>query len=333
MIPREKSVNPHAPAPARIALTCACVLGLAACAAPAAPAGQSSAPYPVTVVNCGQDVVVTAGPQRLVLLESAPVTILDGLGVLDRVVARGGDFPPEYYDPDLAARVEAIPALTDELDGTGHLMISAEAVIAQQPDLTFGLPENLSRAALLDAGSNTLVQPGWCPDGSGPASFESLYEQIRLYGEVFDRGAQAEQLVASLRDRVGRAEQAAGEPGRTAAVLYPSTGGGPLYAYGRASMAQPQLEAAGLENVFADSAERVFEVSVEELLGRDPDVLILLHQGSSDGMLEEVTGLPGADALTALRNDDVLVQLFNFTEPATPLTVTGLERIVERFGS
>ncbi len=42
--------------------------------------------------------------------------------------------------------------------------------------------------------------------------------------------------------------------------------------------------------------------------------------------------LPGADALRAVRHDAILVQLFNFTEPPTPLSVTGLERIHERFG-
>ena len=30
-------------------------------------------------------------------------------------------------------------------------------------------------------------------------------------------------------------------------MLYPTVGGGPLYAYGTSSMAHPQLEAAGFE--------------------------------------------------------------------------------------
>mgnify|MGYP002714923003 CR=1 FL=1 len=76
-----------------------------------------------------------------VLVESAPVTTLDGIGVLERVVSRAGAFPPGCYDEDLAARIEAIPTLSDEIDASGHLQISQEMVIAQQPDIVFGLPE------------------------------------------------------------------------------------------------------------------------------------------------------------------------------------------------
>ena len=81
---------------------------------------------------------------------------------------------------------------------------------------------------------------------------------------------------ADLQERLAAVEAAVGEPsGRTAAVLYPTVGGGTTYAYGTGSMAHPQLEAAGLENVFGDVDERVFEVTLEELLGRDPDVVVL----------------------------------------------------------
>jgi iron complex transport system substrate-binding protein len=314
-------------------------LALSGCAGAEASEHSSSGAegatsYPLTVTNCGEEVVFDAPPERVILLESAPVTILDGLGVLDRVVSRAGTFPPDYYDADLTVRIEGIETLSDDIDASGHLTMSIEVVLAQEPDLALGLPEGITRAALLRSGTNTLIQPVYCPSGLGDTSFETLYEEILTYGKIFDRNAEAEALVTELRGRTAAVAAAtAGTPKRTAAVLYPSVGGGPLYAYGRASMSQPQLDAAGFENVFADTAERVFEVSIEELLARDPDVLILLYQGDEDGVVEEVTNLPGGDTLRALENDDVLVQLFNFTEPPTPLSITGLERIVERFGT
>ncbi len=315
-------------------------VALSGCAAPAAAPAESASVidgrtiYPLTVENCGEDVVFEQAPERVVLLESAPATILDGLGLLDRVISRAGPFPDEYYDAALADRIGAIDTLSDTIDASGHLMISAEIVLAQQPDLVLGLPDGLTRAGLLDSGSNALIQPVYCPTGVEDTSFDSLYEQVLTYGRIFDRNDEAEQLVADLTARVAAVEEAtAAAPDRTAAVLYPSTGGGPLYAYGRASMSQPQLEAAGFTNVFESETERVFEVSVEELIARDPDVLILLYQGDAAGVEGEVRSLPGSDALTALSEGDVLVQLFNFTEPPSPLSVTGLERIIERFGT
>lgn len=92
------------------------------------------------------------------------------------------------------------------------------------------------------------------------------------------------------------------------------------------------VDNCGLPVVF-DTPERVFEVSIEQLIARDPDVLILLYQGSASGVRDEVANLPGSNALRALKQNQVMEQLFNFTEPPTPLSVTGLERIVERFGT
>src|SRR5699024_11559692 len=119
---------------------------------------------------------------------------------------------------------------------------------------------------------------------------------------------------------------------RTASVLHPTVCDGPTYAYGAGSMAHPQLEAAGFTNVFKNTTERVFEFSSEQLLGMDPDIIILLHsEGDPDDVDAALRDLPGAGDLSAIKNDDVMTQLLNFSEPATPLSVTGLERIVERF--
>lgn len=288
--------------------------------------------YPVTIENCGKAVTFNEIPTRVVLLESASVTGLEGIGVLDRVVARAGSFPPGYYDADLAQRIEAIPALSEDVDASGHLMMSQEVIVAEEPDLVMGLPEGISREGLSDVGANILIQNVFCDDHPAQASFEAVYDQLRDYGKVFDRETEAAALVDSLTARVEAASaKAANNAPRRAAVLYPSIGGGPLYAYGSASMADPQLRAAGFENVFADVPERVFEVGSEDLIARDPEVLILLHQGDADAITSEVLNLPGAQSIAAIKNQAVMTQLFNFTEPATPLTVEGLEQIVDHF--
>ncbi|GAB1515235.1 ABC transporter substrate-binding protein [Actinophytocola sp. KF-1] len=287
----------------------------------------------VTVRNCGTDVTFDAPPERIALLESAPVPILHGLGVLDRAVLRAGAFPAAYYDAATNAAIAGIESLGEDLDESGHLRISQEAIIARQPELVLGLPDGITREGLASSGIDALVQPVYCPDGVAATTFDDLHEQIELYGRVFDRAGEADRMVTDLRERVAAVEESvAGQPERTAAVLFPTVGGGSGYAYGNRSMAHPQLEAAGFRNVFADVDERVFEVTTEQLIDADPDVLVLLHvDGDPGDVRDALVSLPGADGLRAVRNDDILVQLFNFTEPPTPLSVTGLERIAERF--
>ncbi|MFV2019124.1 ABC transporter substrate-binding protein [Micromonospora sp. LOL_023] len=296
----------------------------------AAAAGQG---YPLTITNCGVDVTFEAAPQRVVLLKSAAVPYLHALGVLDRVTARAGQYPAEYYDEATLAELDRIALLTDKTDTSGHLQISKEVVISQQPDLVLGEVDNLSRDTLSAVDIPLLEEPAMCPGSTTVPTFDDIYAQLRTYGEVFDRADEAAAAVTALEERMAQVRAQAGAgTGRTAAVLYPTVGGGVTYAYGTASMAHPQLEAAGFRNVFDDVPERVFEVTVEELLGRDPEVLILLYSDGDPVAVEQgLTGLPGAENLAAVRNGDVLTQLFNFTEPPTPLSVDGLERIVRHF--
>ncbi|MGB3860138.1 MAG: ABC transporter substrate-binding protein [Ornithinimicrobium sp.] len=298
------------------------------------PEVEAGSPYPLTVTNCGVDVTFEAEPERMMLLKSAAVPYLQELGVLDDVVARAGLYPEEYYDEATNAALAEIPLLTDQTDTGGHLQISKEVVIAQEPDLVLGEVENLNRDTLSAVGIPLLEEPGLCPEGIEDPGFDDVYSQMTAYGKVFNREEEAASAVEELKERVGAVEDTAGSTStRTAAVLYPTVGGGVTYAYGSKSMAAPQLEAAGFENVFADTNQRVFEVTFEELLGRDPDVIIMLYTDGDPAKVEEaVTSLPGAGKLTAVRNGDLMTQLFNFTEPPSPLALEGLERIQERFG-
>ncbi|GAA0252469.1 ABC transporter substrate-binding protein [Cryptosporangium japonicum] len=314
----------------RLALATALLLTVAACGddgrTGSAPGGGH---YPVTIDNCGTDVTFDAEPERVVLLKSAAVPFLHELGVLDRVTARAGQYPTAYYDAATLAELDRIPLLTDRTDTSGHLQISKEVVIAQKPDLVLGQVDNLSRETLSAVGIPLIEEPALCETTTTAPTFDSVYQQLETYGQVFGKRSEAAAAVAGLKKRVTRTPPT----GRTAAVLYPTVGGGTTYAYGTRSMADPQLEAAGFTNVFGDVDERVFEVTREELLGRDPDVLILLHSDGDPAAVEKaVTGLPGADRLTAVKNGAVLTQLFNFTEPPSPLSITGLEMIRRHFG-
>jgi len=318
----------------------AVALALAACStggdAGEATGDGAAAAFPLTLTSCEVDVTVEAPPERVVVLKNASVPYLRELDVLDRVVARAGAYPPGYYDEQTTALLEDSELLTDRTDTTGHTLISAEEVVGLEPDLVLGALDNLDQTSMGALGVPLMEEPALCPRGVAEPTFADVEDQLLTYATVFDREELGRERADALRERVEAATEQAtsgnGEP-RTAAMLFPTVGGGSLYAYGIRSMAHPQLEAAGLTNVFADTDERVFEIGVEELLGRDPDVLVLLHsEGDPEPVEQAVTSLPGAENLTAVQDGEILVQLFSFTEPPSPLSVEGLERLVERFG-
>lgn len=319
------------------------IAGLSGCgAASQDPSSSTTAAggghYPVTIRSCGAPVGFERAPERIVLLKSASVPALHELGVLDRAVAKAGAYPLESYDEQTRAQVERIPSFGGEVDTSGHLSISQEAVMGQEPDVVMGQAENLDRSSLENVGIPLLEEPALCPGGLADPGFDDVYDQLRAYGSVFDREQRAEEVIGQLQQRVGAVEHRVSEATadqaepRTAAVLYPTVGGGTTYAYGAHSMAAPQLATAGFENVFADQDERVFEVTPEELIGRDPDVLILLYsQGDPQAVVDSLEEIPGADRITAVSRDEVLAMPLNETEPATPQSVDGLEKIVDRF--
>ncbi|MFG1922583.1 ABC transporter substrate-binding protein [Cryptosporangium sp. NPDC048952] len=315
----------------RLALASVLLL-TAACGSSATQTTAATGAYPVTVENCGATVTFDAEPERVVMLKSAAVPYLHDLGVMDRITAKAGQYPQAYYDAQTQAELDTIPLLTDKTDTSGHLQISQEIVIAQKPDLVLGQVDNLSRETLSAVDIPLIEEPALCETTQTKPTFDSVYEQMDLYGKVFDEPSEASAANADLKKRV-QAATASTPSGRTAAVLYPTVGGGTTYAYGTLSMADPQLKAAGFTNVFGNVDERVFEVTREELLGRNPDVLILLYSdGDPQTVDQAITSLPGANQLNAVKNGNVLTQLFNFTEPPTPLSVTGLEMIRKRFG-
>ena len=312
------------------ALSTVLVLAAGCGAAEDDTAAETGGSFPLTVRNCGVDVTFDKAPERLVTLKSSAVPFLHDLGVMDRVTARAGQYPKAYYDDATLAELDRVPLLTDRTDTSGHLQISKEIVISQQPDLVLGEVDNLSRDTLSAVDIPLLEEPAMCEGNTEAPTFDSIYAQMTAYGKVFDRQHEAATAVTALKERMAKINGK--KSGRTAAVLYPTVGGAMTYAYGSTSMAHPQLEAAGFTNVFADSEERVFEVTLEELLGRNPDVLILLHgDGDPKAVEQAVTNLPGAEKLNAVRNKNVMTQLFNFTEPPTPLSIDGMEKIVERF--
>lgn len=288
------------------------VLPLMACT----PAVDDSA---ITVDNCGQTVTFDAPPERVALIDSAPVATLDALDLLDRVVTRAGVFPPEYYSATTNERLAEIPSLTDRIDATGHLLISVESIVAAEPDLVLGSTDTVNRATLANASINNLDEPAYCGALDGEASFEDVYQQVHLLSTVFGTQAAGDAVVDKLRERVaGQIARVPAGESRSVAVLYPSIGSGVTYAYGTGSMSHPLVSAAGLRNVFADSTERVFEVSAEEIIARQPDVILALYTA---GPAPDVT-IPGVDA-------QVVPLLLNFAEPPTPLAVDGLTQLLD----
>lgn len=313
-------------------LATALVVGSSACST-ADDSGTSNGAYPKTVTNCGDDVEIPSSPERIVLLTATDVGFLAELDALDLVVGKAGAYPTDYYDEETNATVADVPVLSSRLDDKAAIQISDEVILQTEPDLVLDQVRTDRFTGLTELGIPVLNDEAMCPEGITDPGFEAVYEQMLTYGRVLDREDEAEVAIDRLEQRVATArDQIPESENRTAAILYPAQGSAPT-AYGNRSMAAAIVEEAGFTNVFDDLDLRRTEVGAEELISRDPDIIILLHvDGTGTETREALTSLPAAKRLKAVRNGDVMTMRFNFAEPPTPTTVDGLEKIIDRFG-
>ncbi len=309
-------------------LLVASLLLLSACgggdqSAAAGPADK----FPLTVPSCDRTVTIEEPAKRVLTVASDSATALAAIGAADLIVARSaeGGAPLGPYEDEL----RDIPQVTTNGEP------SREVIIGQQPDLVVSYAGLETPAADLEAAGIDSIVPSWRCDTT--ADFDGIYRTLETYGQILGTEDVATRTVADLRRRVSSIEgQSLGGSRRTAANVYVSENR--LRVYGGPSMSNTVLETLGLTNVFADVNQRLIDVNTEELLARNPDVIVLTFGGSETSIKD------GADAERVLRNMTPLDQLtavrenrliaINFTYlVGGPLTVDGLETIAQELAA
>lgn len=312
------------------------LVALAGCsAAPAAPGGAGTAPatgptvasrasYPLTVTDCGKEVTLPREPKSVLTIGTDAVSLLAAAGAVDRISARTGEFNAPLPD-DLAARPNA--PVVDPGDPT------TEAIIGAGVDTVIGYGLFKADAkALAQAGITVLTIAGECGHDSGggtAVTFDLVYDDILRYGKIFGTTPVAEQAIAGLRDRVTRATAAVAQQRRSAVALYHFSSTASMSAYGGGGVLNSGMHTLGLDNVFAAEKKSYVEVSGEQVLKSDPDVVILvygIYGESREQAMAQLLAEPGVKDMAAIRANRVIAVLGNQTA-ASPSAVSGLESL------
>ncbi|WP_280293701.1 ABC transporter substrate-binding protein [Nocardia abscessus] len=312
-------------APLPVALLAAALL--TGCGSPAPTTVEASEGFPLTISSCGRDVTFTAAPRRVVTVGSVAAPLIAAAGAADRIVTRTFETAP--FPGAYAGALQNIEIIAP----TGEL--AREEIINRTPDLVVSFegaavtPDDLARVNI-----PLLVSRGYCRDAAG--SYDDIFADIELYGRLFGTSAAANAEVSALRQRVAAVagRHGADRAARAAGALIISRDGAKLSAYGSASTVAAQMRILGLDNVFGDVAKRNFEVNTETLIQRDPEVIILLTQGSQtpESAREALRARPELAGLRAIRENRVLAVPFGYTGPG-PVAVEGLEVLDRELGA
>lgn len=192
---------------------------------------------------------------RVVTTAPSLSDIMIELGAAEQVVGilDGGPRPPELAD---------VPSLGRQ----GQLNL--EALLALQPDLILLWPDGLGPAlhARLRELGIPLIE-------TQPHSLSELATQLAVIGRAVGRAEAGERLAHTMRAEIAelRTRYARAEP----LTVFYQVWDRPLYTLGGRQIISDALRLCGARNVFEDLSLPAPQVSVEAVLARDPQVILV----------------------------------------------------------
>lgn len=228
------------------------------------------------------DAVIESRPlaesTRIVSAVPAMTELIVALGAADRLVARTA------YDTD--ARLAHLPSFGRTLAP------GAEAVLAHRPDLV-----------IVDAESPSLEAAGlrvYVADVQTIADVGSAVERLGHLLGVRERADSLRHALEAGLEAV-RTAVAGRSPPRVLYLIWPD----PPQSAGPGTFIDEVIAAAGGRNVLERSRIRWPQVSLEEIIARDPEVLVLADGGNRE-QFRALHDAPGWRELSAIRDGRVI---------------------------
>ncbi|MGY0288741.1 MAG: ABC transporter substrate-binding protein [Candidatus Methanodesulfokora washburnensis] len=253
--------------------------------------------------DLGRTVVITKS-ERIVSIGPSCTELLYALGLGGRIVGVDvySDYPPEARSKQKISN---------------WWSPNPEEVLALSPDIVFYsvgssiAVENLEKAGL------TVV-------ALRPLSIEDIFKDIKLIGEVTGKSKEAEDLVFSLQARINAVEDKLSSITKKPKVYmefwYP-----PPWTFGSGSWGNQIIKMAGGVNVFGDVASPGAKTTDEEVIARNPDVIILLYGAMYKASADDVKKRPGWNMISAVANNAIYQLDENLFVRPGPRLVDGLE--------
>lgn len=281
-----------------------------AAAVPPRPAASASG-FPLSLEDdSGRTVRLEREPERIVSLAPAHTETLYALGLGDRIVAADtySDYPAEAKHKALLNCWPKPPT---------------EQIVGLKPDLIVVFTQGDDFLREMDALRIPTVK-------IFPRSYDEAVEGIRTLGRITGAGAKSAALVAEMRARVGAIEQKLqGVKPRKVMLELDAVDPARPFVAGGDGVYGDLLHRAGGENIFHDLRLPAAQVSAEQVISRNPEVILL---GDTKAPVqpqqpELVRARPGWDQVAAVKQGQVYkVYSERITRPGLRLA-EGLEEI------
>jgi iron complex transport system substrate-binding protein len=257
----------------------------------------------------GRHVRVPLTPHRVVALAPSITETIYTLGAGDDVVG-----VTDFTDWPAAAR---------ERPSVGGIVNpSIEKIVALRPDLVIATGE-VNPPDTVDQ-LDRLRIPVFVVN---PQGLGGIFESVRQIGRALNRSADADRLADGLRarrDAVSARVHGLPRP-RVLLVIWPD----PVITVGREAFITDVITAAGGQSVTEDLAQQWPQISLEEVLRRNPDLLLLPAHGHQPISLADLERRPGWDRVEAVRRHRVIYYAERL-DHSSPRALDALEDLAEQ---
>ncbi len=276
----------------------------------AAPAAAAFEPVQFTD-SVGRPVEIKDAPLRIVSIAPSITESLYAIGAGSLLVGRTDfcDYPPE---------ATVLPSV----GGFDASTISIETILALEPDLVIGgsiyqadLAESLTKAGI----------PVFIME---PRTVEEIMSSLQTLGKVTNHAEEAEIVVADMQQRMDAVSTIVNTiPQDKRQTVFYEVWADPYMTTSGQTYIGELISMAGGVNIFEDLKETYPTISAEEIIARDPQV-ILGPSNHADQLTDAaIAGREGWSNIAAVKNKRIYIVDGNIVSRTGPRVVDALEDI------
>ncbi|WP_017382189.1 ABC transporter substrate-binding protein [Paenisporosarcina sp. TG-14] len=264
--------------------------------------------FPVTLTDVtDNEITLEEAPKTIVSMIPSNTEILFGLDLGDKVVG--------------VSDYDNYPKETEAIEKIGGQEFNVEKIISLNPDLVLAHESGLGMGEaglqqLRDAGVNVLVV-------KTALNFEEVYETMITIGQATGSTSEAEEMVQKMKDEVASIQEKASAVETKKSVFFEVSPAPEIYTAGNNTFINEMIMLINAENIAGDQ-EGWIKMDPEEIVNRNPDVILTTYGYYTPGAVEQVLSREGFGVVTAIKNKEVVNVDADMTNRSGPRLTEGL---------
>ncbi|MBI5975114.1 helical backbone metal receptor [Staphylococcus canis] len=249
-------------------------------------------------------------PQRSISLMPSNTEILYALGEGDKVVG--------------VSTVDDYPSDVKNKEQFDAMNLDKEDLIKAQPDLILAHEsQKAAQGKILKSLKDSGVHVEYIKDAQ---SIEEMYGTFEEIGQLTGKSEAAKQLIKDTQNNIKKIKNSIPKTDKQPSVFIEVSSQPETYTVGRDTFLNDMLKQLGAKNVFSD-IEGWPKVSKEQIIQRNPDVMITISGDSTKAYQKEVQQRSGFEVINAVKNNRIIALNDDLLSRPGPRLDDGLKKL------